>query len=279
MEETRETRIRSALAAAAAAVRETKPFAPSVTNSVTIEFVANTQLACGGSAAMVYLPDEGEAMAEAAGAVYLNVGTLFPFYAETLPRTVRRLASLRRPWVLDPVAAGMGALRTELLLSMKDASPAIVRGNASEILSLASLWGLSRGGKGGGKGVDAADPVEAAEEAAKALARHTGGAVAVSGETDFVTDGALAARSGGGSRWMPEVTGCGCSLGGVMAVYAAVAEPFAAALAATALYNLAGARAERLCRGPGSFKAAFLDELHVATPEDIAGNPLVLEEA
>ena len=46
----------------AATVRRTKedcPFVPSITNSVTMELVANAQLAAGGSAAMVYLPDEG----------------------------------------------------------------------------------------------------------------------------------------------------------------------------------------------------------------------------
>jgi len=40
-------------------VKEKNPMAPSVTNTVTINFVANAQLAVGGSAAMVYLPDEG----------------------------------------------------------------------------------------------------------------------------------------------------------------------------------------------------------------------------
>ena len=41
-------------------VKQTNPMAGSVTNSVTINFVANAQLAVGGSAAMVYLPDEAQ---------------------------------------------------------------------------------------------------------------------------------------------------------------------------------------------------------------------------
>ena len=56
-----------------------------ITNSVTINFVANAQLAVGGSAAMVYLPDEGEFLANAGGATYINVGTLMPIYEKTLP--------------------------------------------------------------------------------------------------------------------------------------------------------------------------------------------------
>ncbi|HZK71204.1 MAG TPA: hydroxyethylthiazole kinase, partial [Clostridia bacterium] len=61
-------------------VRRTNPMAGSITNSVTINFVANAQLAIGGSAAMVYLPDEGEFLAKAGGATYINVGTLLPIY-------------------------------------------------------------------------------------------------------------------------------------------------------------------------------------------------------
>ena len=40
-------------------IRAANPMAGSITNTVTIDFVANAQLAVGGSAAMVYLPDEG----------------------------------------------------------------------------------------------------------------------------------------------------------------------------------------------------------------------------
>ena len=41
-------------------VKRTNPMAGLITNSVTINLVANAQLAVGGSAAMVYLPDEAE---------------------------------------------------------------------------------------------------------------------------------------------------------------------------------------------------------------------------
>ena len=55
-------------------VRKENPLAPSITNTVTINLVANVQLALGGSAAMVYLPDEGEGMAAVGGAMYINMG-------------------------------------------------------------------------------------------------------------------------------------------------------------------------------------------------------------
>ena len=41
------------------------------------------------------------------------------------------------PWVLDAVAVGTLPVRTELAGRLVDAGPAIIRGNASEILALA----------------------------------------------------------------------------------------------------------------------------------------------
>ena len=137
--------IEAAIAAAAHKVRETNPMAGSITNTVTIDFVANAQLAVGGSAAMVYLPDEGEALVAAGNAVYLNMGTLFPIYEQTIPATAKAAHDAGKAWVLDPVGLGIGSLRTKLIGELKPYKPTIVRGNASEIIALASRGGCRHG--------------------------------------------------------------------------------------------------------------------------------------
>lgn len=261
-------------------VKKNNPMAGSITNSVTINFVANAQLAVGGSAAMVYLPDEGEVLANAGGAVYINVGTLLPIYEETLGHLGRILYDIKKPWVLDPVAIGIGSLRTKLLKEFKDCKPSIIRGNASEIIALAGLWELDGGTRNSQvRGVDSTNLVEDAKIAAIELAKWTGGAIAVSGQTDLITDGNTLVYSYGGSNFMQKITGAGCSLGGVMAVYATATTPFIAAIAGSQIYNLAGQFAVKKADGPGSFEVHFLDELHKARPEDIANNYFHLEEA
>ncbi len=154
-------------------IRATNPMAGSITNTVTIDFVANAQLAVGGSAAMVYLPDEGGALVAGGGAIYLNMGTLFPIYEQTIPRAAKAAHDAGKPWVLDPVGLGIGSLRTQLVNELKQYKPAIVRGNASEIIALAGLWGLE--GEAADlsrvRGVDTTDTVDAARGAAVALAR------------------------------------------------------------------------------------------------------------
>ena len=274
-----EAEVRSKMRKVIEDARSQNPLAPSVTNTVTQDFVANAQLAVGGSAAMLYLPDECEAIVSLAPAFYINMGTALPFYAETLPRMIRVLNEQRKPWVLDPVGIGMSMLRTELLSQMEKLPPTIIRGNASEIIALARLWGLiDEQSIGKVKGVDSTDEVEAARIPAVTLARHIKGAVAVSGSDDLITDGKLIAYSSGGSPLMTKITGGGCSLGGVMAVYSAVTDPFMAALTATAVFNSAGLLAASNTTAPASFKVAFLDELYSQSIEVVVHNALRLEE-
>ena len=262
--------IKQALVKAGNDVRANGPMAPSITNFVTIDFVANAQIAVGGSAAMVYMVDEGETVADIAKCIYINVGTLMPSHGDTMTAAAKR-AYEKSAYVLDPVAIGIGELRTKLLEGMKDYPPKIVRGNASEIISLAKMWGLVDSDKGAVRGVDSTDTVESAKASAEALAKFIDGAVCVAGKEDIITDGTRTIRSFGGSEYFARITGSGCSLGGVCAVYASVTDPFTAALAATNAYNVAGKIAEGEAKGTASFKVAFLGALSNLTGEDIAG--------
>ncbi|HJE20914.1 MAG TPA: hydroxyethylthiazole kinase, partial [Bifidobacterium pullorum] len=237
--------LRTRIADAVRAVRDTTPLAQSFTNFVTINLVANAQLAVGGTAAMSFLPDDVLDIAAICGATYINVGTLLPFYKDALTDIAQGLHEQGRPWVLDPVAAGLGATRTAILESFRDVPPTVVRGNASEIIVLDRMWGLADADAAADDatrpaGVESIDEVDSAIPAARRLARHLAahspngqGVVAVSGAIDFVTDGTHDYRLPGGSALMTKITGAGCSLGGVVGTYLAVADPLTAAMAAS----------------------------------------------
>ena len=278
--------LRAAIKQAVTDVHEQTPLAQSFTNFVTINLVANAQLAAGGTAAMSYLPDDVIATAEIAGSNYINVGTLLPFFKDALPEIARKLHENGKTWVLDPVAAGIGETRTFILESFRDAPPTIVRGNASEVIALDAMWGLADADSTDPTtrpaGVEAVDEVDAAIDAAKRVARHLAkhspvgkGAVAVSGAVDLVTDGERTFRLPGGSAMMTKITGAGCSLGGVTATYLAVAEPLVAALAASLLYDRVSEIAEVKSDGPGSFQVALLDALRNVTADQVAASDII----
>ena len=293
--------IRDNIADAVRRVRETTPLAQSFTNFVTINLVANAQLAAGGTAAMSFLPDDVIETAKIAGANYINVGTLLPFYKDALSEIAQRLNYLDKPWVLDPVAAGIGRTRTAILQAFKAAPPTMIRANASEVIALANMWGLNTETVGDASehrpaGVESVDDVESATGAAVALAQYlteqhakhsshdssdldasTRCAVAVSGIADLVTDGETVYRLPGGSAMMTKITGAGCSLGGVAATYLAVSDPLTAALSASLLYNRAGEVADTTSHGPGSFQVAFLDALWNVTAEQVAKSEILVQ--
>lgn len=279
--------IRTKIKQAVTDVHEQTPLAQSFTNFVTINLVANAQLAAGGTAAMSYLPDDVIATAEIAGSNYINVGTLLPFFKDALPEIAYKLHKNGKTWVLDPVAAGIGETRTAILESFRTYPPTIVRGNASEIIALDEIWGLADAAASSTPttrpaGVETVDEVDTAVDAAKRVARHLAkrspvgkGAVAVSGTVDLVTDGERTFRLPGGSAMMTKITGAGCSLGGVTATYLAVSEPLVAALSASLLYNRASEIAETRSDGPGSFQVALLDALWNVTADQVATSKII----
>ena len=252
------------VAAALDAVRTRAPLVQCLTNIVVAQWTANTLLALGAAPAMVDNPREAAELATVADAMLVNLGTP---YAETVaamgPAVVAACAA-GTPWVLDPVAAGALSWRTEVARGLLAAgSPAILRGNASEILAL--------DGGAGGRGVDALHTPEAAADSARATARRYGTVVAVSGPVDHVLDAARLVRVANGHEWLTRVTGVGCALGATMAAFAAaVDDHLLAAVAATATITVAAESAARRSAGPGSFAVALLDDIAAVSPDDLA---------
>lgn len=239
-----------------AAVRRDAPLVQCLTNFVSMNIAANVLLAMGASPAMVHATDEAPEFARIAGAVVINIGTLSAPWLESMLLTADAARQTGIPWVLDPVAHHATAFRRDAVQRLLALRPAIIRGNASEIIALA-------GGQSAGKGVDARDAVAQAEQSATAIATRHQTVVAVTGETDYVTDGQRAVRITGGDALMPRVTATGCALTALVGAFAAVSrsDPYTAAVAALSCFGIAGRRAGALADGPGSFAWRFLDAL------------------
>lgn len=231
------------------------PLVHCLTNIVVAGFTANVLLAVGASPAMVENAEEAGPFAAIAGAVLVNLGTLSSERERAMRAAAAAAAAAGRPWVLDPVAVGALEHRTRLAAELLEHRPAIVRGNASEVLALAGV-------AGGGRGVDSTAGSHEAVGPAAALAARQATVVAVSGEVDYVTDGDEVLEVPGGHPLMARVTGVGCALGALMAAFAATgAPPLTAAAAASVLLATAGERAAAGGVGPGTFAVRLLDEL------------------
>jgi len=244
-----------AVAAAREAVQHSAPLVQCLTNSVVTTITANALLAVGAAPAMVDNVHEAAAFAAIASGVLVNVGTLDDERARAMLLAAQSAHGSGTPWVLDPVAVGGLEFRTRVARELLAHAPTVVRGNASEVLGLT-------GAGAGGRGVDSTSGVDEAVDAARALSRRTGGAVAVSGEVDVVVAGDRTVRVSGGTPMLTRTTGAGCALGAVVAAYAAVSDdPLLAAVAAHLHVALAGEAAAAAAAGPGSFAIAWIDAL------------------
>ncbi|NEI68883.1 hydroxyethylthiazole kinase [Rhizobium lusitanum] len=237
-------------------MRANPPLVQCITNFVAMNIAANVVLAAGASPAMVHAEEEAGEFAAISGALTINIGTLSTGWLAGMLKAAQSANAGGKPWVLDPVAHYATAFRRNAVAQLLELRPTIIRGNASEIIALA-------GGASRGQGVDSRDPVEQAEESARQLAERHGCVVAVTGITDFVTDGQKARRIAGGSPFMPQVTALGCSLTCLVGAFAATAPDAAldATVAALAVFAVAGEQAGTSANGPGSFSWRFLDAL------------------
>ena len=256
-------------------VRAQSPLVHNITNYVTANDCANVVLACGASPIMADDPGEAEEITALCAGLNLNIGTL---NSRTLPsmvlagRTARRLGL---PVVLDPVGAGASRMRTAAALELlQQVGPTVIRGNISEIRTLAA-------GSGTTKGVDAAPDQKITEETlaeaaafVKGFAARTGAVIAVTGAIDIVADGRQAFCIRNGHPMMSRVTGTGCQLSALTAAFCAAnpARPLEAAAAAVCAMGLAGEIAHRRLGpldGSATYRTYIIDAISNMTPQQL----------
>ena len=245
------------------AVRERSPLVHSITNLVVINFNANTLLAAGASPVMAHAHEEVADMVGIAQALVLNIGTLDPYWIESMRLALAAASKRGIPVVLDPVGAGATPYRNKSIEHLlTTALPTVIRGNGSEILSVAGAAVQTRG-------VDSSAAANDALGAAKALVQRTRGVVCVSGQTDHILDAKNRwARLSNGHEWMTRITGVGCSATALVGAFCAVQpDAWRATVAAMAFLGVVGeVAAEKVIArgmGVGSLQIALLDELQL----------------
>lgn len=224
-------------------LRKTMPLIHNITNYVTVNDVANILLACGGSPIMSDEVEDVEDITSICNGLNINIGTLHKSSIEGMLRAGKKANDLHHPILLDPVGAGASKFRTETALRlMQELNLAVIRGNISEIKTLAI-------GSGTTKGVDAdvsdavtEENLEQAIEFVKAFSKKTGTIIAVTGRIDLVTDGNRCYVIRNGRPEMGKITGTGCQLSGMMTAFitANPDEMLEAAAAAVCAMGLAG---------------------------------------
>lgn len=278
-------------------IRRKRPLIHCITNYVTANDVANIILAAGGCAVMADGEREVEDIVSISQGLVINMGTLKEGTIPAMIKAGKRANELGIPVVFDPVGAGASRFRTEACKRVfEQIKVSLARGNASEIKALAKA--LEENGRpqaptpeaGRTKGVDVSEKDRLTEENlqkniifAEDFAKRHGIMCLMTGNTDIATDGDRTFLAENGTPMMAGITGAGCMLDGLAALFLAAqghgGDVFTAALAAAA-EGYCGQRAEERIReqrrlfpaylaGTGSFRTFLIDGISCLTDEEL----------
>ncbi|KAG7091073.1 hypothetical protein E1B28_010130 [Marasmius oreades] len=266
-------------------MKKISPLIHQITNNVVIAQSANTTISIGASPIMATSAQEMSDLSHICDALLVNIGTLTQdAYLGMLEAGVCMNAK-RKPIVFDPVGVGATAFRKSAvddLLNTWQAS--VIKGNAGELAALSGITEVES------KGVDSVgtgfkDPVTFIRN----LAKRERCIIALTGKTDYVSDGKSVAILKNGHQYLGEITGSGCITGSCIAAYCALAsrlseskplkedklvrgDVFVGTISGILLLNVAAeiAAARDDVRGPGTFFPALLDELANLTPQVVS---------
>ena len=224
-------------------VRKATPLVHCITNYVTVNDCANILLACGASPIMADDYEEVEEITSICEGLVINIGTLSKNTIKSMILAGKTANKLGHPVILDPVGIGASTLRTQTIQTLlKEIHFTVIRGNISEIKTLAKGSGMTKGVEANLTDAITKDHLEEVIQLAQDLAKKTGAVIAITGAIDLVVDMQRAYVIENGHPMMSKVTGTGCMLTAMTGAYLAAnkKEPLEAAVAATCTMGLCG---------------------------------------
>lgn len=255
-------------------VQKYAPLVQCITNFVTVNDCANIILAVGASPTMAHDIREVKEAVTGVHSLVCNMGAITD--ADAMVIAGRQANKLGKPVVLDPVAAGGTMLRRETVQRLlKEVHFSVIRGNASEIRSLA-------GEQVTGSGVDVSsldvineNNLQAAANMIRQLAQRFGAVIVVSGKMDVISDGTRTVVIHNGCPTMARITGSGCMLSSLIGAFCGASPEniFDASCAAVAVMGVCGeiAERERLAKGTGNatFRTDLIDAVFNLTDKKL----------
>ncbi|KAJ7725857.1 thiamine biosynthetic bifunctional enzyme Thi4 [Mycena maculata] len=274
-------------------VRSLNPLVHQMTNVVVSNQSANITLAVGASPIMATAPEEMADLAELSDSLLVNIGTLRADSMQGMLKGGYSANAGRKPVVLDPVGVGASEFRKASVKELLDIwQPTVIKGNAGELAALAGSIEVAA------KGVDSTGGFKDPVSFVRQLARKERCIVALTGETDYISDGKRVLLLKNGDPLLGKITGSGCMLGSCISSYCAAANTLAnedhregkltrggdflsatvgAVLTLTIASEFAATRED--VHGIGTFLPALIDEVAALQPETIVRLAKVEEAA
>lgn len=259
-------------------VHDKTPLVHCITNYVTVNDVANILLACGGSPVMADDEDEVCDITSISNATVINIGTLNKRTIISMIKAAKKANSIGNPLILDPVGAGASKLRTDTTMKLTcEAKFSVIRGNISEIKTIALGFGSTKGVDADIEDAVTEDNLEESIKFAKSLSKKLDCVIAITGVIDLVADANKCIVIRNGDKLMSKVTGTGCMSTAIIGAFCGankdnILEATAAAISAMGQCGeLAKKKIDDLSGGTSSFRSYIIDYMSKMTCKSIEG--------
>lgn len=249
-------------------VKEKTPLIHNITNYVTVNDVANALLASGASPIMSDEPEDVSDITSICGGLNINIGTLNKRSIEAMFIAGKKSKELGHIVLLDPVGAGASNLRTQTAIKiMEEIKPDIIRGNISEIKTLALGSGTTKGVDADAADIVTEENLNSMVEFAKAFSQKAGAVIAITGAIDLVADSKKCYIIQNGNSLMSRITGTGCMLSGLSSAYAVanpdnITEAVAASVCLMGLSGEIGVSNMKAGEGNSSLRNHIIDAIY-----------------
>lgn len=259
-------------------VKKQHPLIHCITNYVTVNDVANMILAVDGSPIMADEIKEAADITSITNALVINIGTLNQTKVESMIAAGKKANELHHPVILDPVGAGASPYRNEVTERLlKEVQFTVIKGNISEIKCIAQKTNTTSGVDANDADLVNEDNLDEVIVFAKKLSQQTGAVIAITGPIDIVCDEQQTYLIKNGHPMMSKITGTGCMLAGVIAVYIAAnpSNSLEATACAITMMGVAGELANTkmnaLQSGTSSFRTYLIDAMSMMDIDTLNG--------
>lgn len=253
-------------------VKAERPLIHGMTGAVAINDCANVALAIGASPIMAEHPDEVEDITGHAAGLAVSLANITEARMCAIMKSGRVAFEKGIPCVIDVVGVTCSDLRIKFAKRfVSECRPSVIKGNISEIKAMAGVDYNSVGvdvGSSDAVGSGDEEKLKRMANIVRSYAIETSSVILASGEVDIISDGNSTYYIENGMSAMAKVTGTGCMLNVITAVYLSAAVPIEAAILATVMLGISGELADD-SKGYGTYHMSLIDKLSILSDDDI----------
>lgn len=245
------------------------PLIQCLTNTVTVESVANALLYIGAAPVMADQEAEMQVFFDQNDGALINLGSLSPDSIRNMLLAGRIAEETQTPFVVDLVGVSASPLRNDLAHEISASKPTVIKGNLSEMRTFCGLGSTGRGVDAGADDQSEDALVELGQAMQAWVKDHPTTTLLATGPVDIVVDSSGIYYLKNGVDNLGRFTGTGDIVGALITALIADGQPpLEAVILAVSYFNLCGEDADATSHGLADFRQATLNNLSLLLETD-----------